>query len=633
MSRAADLAAALKAKRSGNGWTCRCVAHEDATPSLSISEGANGDVLLHCFAGCTFDAIRDALKAQGIWKENGHARGYSVADLAFEKGLPERLLRESGFRDAMWKEQPVVQIDYKGSDKKIIWTRYRNSGGGDGPKFWCQKGASPRLYGLWRYKADEPVILVEGETDALALWDAGFNALGVPGADNWKDEKYAPALIDAPIIFVHVEPDEGGEKFRKSFEASTLKDRVQFFTVAPQAKDPCELHAKLGDKFEPRIKELLYGSKPTDEPPPKQEELESLPVTDFTTIAATAYIAERALVGDWLHIGAWMLVGDKKIGKSFLGLQLLPAVASGGKFLDWQCQYGETLLLGTEDDEPLLHGRLAQLGIANGPAFPPPKGCHVVTGEGLKALAKRFNTEDKPMSLDEWMFRWIHDHPAVRLVIIDTLDIAETVWAGGVISHHGQKITQVDYNQTAAWHSFARKHKLVILLVCHTGKTKGRYIDNPFELQNATNTKAAGAAGQIVLWNPKVNRIDDEGGAKQYVLSMEGRQIPGGDRHFGLHRDSSGRWINDGPWTVVRQTELERELMEALRELCEEPGTPRDALFTTRDIAEASGRKSPNVQRALTRMIEAGRLTYGSYRVIRRPGKGGGFRLDSTKEE
>ena len=40
-------------RKSGSGWSARCPAHEDHSPSLSISEGDDGRVLLHCFTGCT----------------------------------------------------------------------------------------------------------------------------------------------------------------------------------------------------------------------------------------------------------------------------------------------------------------------------------------------------------------------------------------------------------------------------------------------------------------------------------------------------------------------------------------------------------------------------------------------------
>ena len=39
----------------------RCPAHDDHNPSLSVSEGKDGRVLLHCFAGCETSAILERL--------------------------------------------------------------------------------------------------------------------------------------------------------------------------------------------------------------------------------------------------------------------------------------------------------------------------------------------------------------------------------------------------------------------------------------------------------------------------------------------------------------------------------------------------------------------------------------------
>lgn len=42
-------------------WLCRCPAHGDKSPSLSIKETDEGNVLFYCFAGCSFTSIIDAL--------------------------------------------------------------------------------------------------------------------------------------------------------------------------------------------------------------------------------------------------------------------------------------------------------------------------------------------------------------------------------------------------------------------------------------------------------------------------------------------------------------------------------------------------------------------------------------------
>jgi putative DNA primase/helicase len=64
---AADLARALGGQRHARGWMARCPAHNDRTPSLSIADGAEGRILLACFAGCSWAAIRDALRARSLW--------------------------------------------------------------------------------------------------------------------------------------------------------------------------------------------------------------------------------------------------------------------------------------------------------------------------------------------------------------------------------------------------------------------------------------------------------------------------------------------------------------------------------------------------------------------------------------
>jgi hypothetical protein len=61
------------ARPCGNGWIAKCPAHEDRSPSLSVSEGHNGSALVHCFGGCH---TSDVLAAVGL----------SLADL-----FPERI--------------------------------------------------------------------------------------------------------------------------------------------------------------------------------------------------------------------------------------------------------------------------------------------------------------------------------------------------------------------------------------------------------------------------------------------------------------------------------------------------------------------------------------------------------------
>lgn len=44
-------------KSSRKGFTARCPAHNDKSPSLSITGSNDGKILLHCFAGCPVEEI------------------------------------------------------------------------------------------------------------------------------------------------------------------------------------------------------------------------------------------------------------------------------------------------------------------------------------------------------------------------------------------------------------------------------------------------------------------------------------------------------------------------------------------------------------------------------------------------
>src|SRR5689334_12038243 len=69
------------ARRSGKDWTAHCPAHEDRTPSLSISEGDDGRVLLFCHVGCTTEKILSAihLEVSDLFEPNMSATPRSAA--------------------------------------------------------------------------------------------------------------------------------------------------------------------------------------------------------------------------------------------------------------------------------------------------------------------------------------------------------------------------------------------------------------------------------------------------------------------------------------------------------------------------------------------------------------------------
>jgi putative DNA primase/helicase len=87
-----------------NGGMCRCPAHDDRTPSLSVRPGSVR-LLLHCFAGCDASAVLRALEAERllepaaaeapIFPQPGHERNRAALRIWEEAGSIAGTLAEA----------------------------------------------------------------------------------------------------------------------------------------------------------------------------------------------------------------------------------------------------------------------------------------------------------------------------------------------------------------------------------------------------------------------------------------------------------------------------------------------------------------------------------------------------------
>lgn len=81
-----------KVRQTSNGkWLACCPSHEDSRPSLSIKEGDDGRVLVHCFAGCNVGEVAAAVgidlsdlfppKSRSYDGKSGERHPFSAADI------------------------------------------------------------------------------------------------------------------------------------------------------------------------------------------------------------------------------------------------------------------------------------------------------------------------------------------------------------------------------------------------------------------------------------------------------------------------------------------------------------------------------------------------------------------------
>jgi hypothetical protein len=266
-------------KKAGDGWQARCPAHEDRSPSLSIHE-KDGRILLHCHAGCTLEAILDALGLQkrDLFTDRGapshnpsgvhaplHTLGCTLDQYAQAKRLPVEFLRSLGLSDITYLRSPAVRIPYLTEDGTEDAVRFRIAlDGADKHRWKSGTKAKGKLYGLSRISAARELgytLLGEGESDCQSSWLYGYPALGLPGAAMWKEPLNAPQLDGLDAIYVLIEPDKGGEAMLHWLGGSAIRERVRLVRLAG-AKDLSELHLQDPEHFAERLEAALQSATP-----------------------------------------------------------------------------------------------------------------------------------------------------------------------------------------------------------------------------------------------------------------------------------------------------------------------------------------------------------------------------------
>ncbi len=256
----------LHGKRTSTGGIAKCPAHDDSSPSLSLSVAEDGKILAKCHAGCSQESVIEALAAHGADirqpKTNGHHAIFDVAALALAKRLPLDDLTRANVKNIELEHGPVVGFEYRDRQGRITGTKCRRALSGKRGFFWL-KGSKPSLYGLWRLPgAVDRLIICEGETDALTLWHHGYEALGLPGASMWRDE-WINNIPPGCAVYVIVEPDQGGETVETWLAKSPLATRAKLVRMPKEFKDPSALHIADSARFKERFEALLAGPAKT----------------------------------------------------------------------------------------------------------------------------------------------------------------------------------------------------------------------------------------------------------------------------------------------------------------------------------------------------------------------------------
>ncbi|AFK87724.1 DNA primase/helicase [Thermoanaerobacterium phage THSA-485A] len=210
------------------------------------------------------EAYKRLLKIAGEYKEpQKKVIKYTVEDYCNEKHLPLEYIASLGIKNG----KVGISIPYMDESGQIVANRQRYNPQSS-MRFSWNRGSKVHLYGLWKmaeFRKKGYIVLVEGESDAQTLWLYDIPALGVPGASTFNPDWVQ--TLEGLNIYIHQEPDLGGETFlKKVCDALAYKNfQNEVYKIQiPGVKDPSQLHIEDSEHFAQRWNAVMELAQKVD---------------------------------------------------------------------------------------------------------------------------------------------------------------------------------------------------------------------------------------------------------------------------------------------------------------------------------------------------------------------------------
>ena len=146
---------------------------------------------------------------------------FNSRGISAETMMKNRIAEGEEYMPQIGKEAKTIQFKYF-RDSKLINIKYRDAA----KNFKLVKDAERIMYGLDDILGKKDVIIVEGEMDKLAFYEAGFkNCVSVPnGASNLKMEYLKDFPENLEKVYLAVDNDEPGKKLQEELSRRIGRD-------------------------------------------------------------------------------------------------------------------------------------------------------------------------------------------------------------------------------------------------------------------------------------------------------------------------------------------------------------------------------------------------------------------------
>jgi putative DNA primase/helicase len=257
----ADALAQLEGVRAcAGGYVARCPVHDDREASLSLREGENGELLMHCFVGCGFDSILTELKlpplgrgqvdhslanpsaaldsakrtelALRIWRQTRGATGTMVETYLRSRGIttvPPALRYHPALKHPYARATPPAMVagvqNIKGAFVAIHRTWLASDGNGKAKLEPNRAALGPVVGGAVRFaRASETLALAEGIETALSVQQAaGIPTWAALGTANLTRVEL-PACVGEVFICADHDVTGAGEKAALAAAAKFMRE-------------------------------------------------------------------------------------------------------------------------------------------------------------------------------------------------------------------------------------------------------------------------------------------------------------------------------------------------------------------------------------------------------------------------
>ena len=234
-----------KVKRVSGGYMARCPSHDDRRASLSIRRGADGRVLLHCHAGCSFEQniaaldidVADTFASGSLNAEKPSiVATYSYCDEAGKPLYQKVRFYPKDFRQRRTDGQggwayalSAGWYEFKDWGIKAGWYKVKNLNGSYAEDPDQKPHAGARwfgkarrvLLGLDEIKKLPPgsmVFIVESEKTVDRLKREGLNVTTSGGANSWRDG-FSENLRGFDLVILP-DNDRGGRDYARAVALS-----------------------------------------------------------------------------------------------------------------------------------------------------------------------------------------------------------------------------------------------------------------------------------------------------------------------------------------------------------------------------------------------------------------------------